>query len=73
MLEVVNQLSARDYRNSLVYHFMFWIKFSIDRMGLRFQIKYREYINRSQTSKNIYHIRSIEQILQFLELIQNQT
>ncbi|MBE9209423.1 adenylate kinase [Nostoc sp. LEGE 06077] len=35
--------------------------------------KYREYIQKAQSNKNIYHIRSIEEISQFFELIKNKT
>lgn len=34
--------------------------------------KYREYIQQAQTHKNVYHIRSIKEILQFYELIQTK-
>jgi adenylate kinase family enzyme len=34
--------------------------------------KYREYIDRVRDTKTVYHIRSIEQITQFFELIENQ-
>lgn len=34
--------------------------------------RYRQYIKRAQSSKKTYHIRSTEQIAQFLELIQNE-
>ena len=36
MLEAVNQLSARDYRKSLVCHFTSWIRFNINLGALRF-------------------------------------
>lgn len=35
--------------------------------------KYREYIQQAQSHKNVYHIRSIEEISQFFELIKNET
>ncbi|MBD1833170.1 adenylate kinase [Cyanobacteria bacterium FACHB-472] len=35
--------------------------------------KYRDYIEQAQSTKRVYHIRSTEQISQFLELIENQT
>lgn len=35
--------------------------------------KYREYIEQAQSTKNVYHLRSTEQISQFFELIENQT
>jgi adenylate kinase family enzyme len=34
--------------------------------------KYREYIKKAQNSKNVYHLRSIEQIAQFFELIESE-
>jgi adenylate kinase family enzyme len=34
--------------------------------------KYREYIDRSQNTKSVYHIRSTEQISQFFESIENR-
>ncbi len=35
--------------------------------------KYREYIEQTQSTKSVYHIRSTEQISQFFELIKNET
>ncbi|MEG4805001.1 adenylate kinase [Microcoleus sp. ARI1-B5] len=35
--------------------------------------KYREYIDRARSTKTVYHIRSTEQISQFLESIENET
>lgn len=35
--------------------------------------KYREYIEQAQSTKSVYHIRSPQQISQFLESIENQT
>jgi adenylate kinase family enzyme len=35
--------------------------------------KYREYIDRARSTKNVYHIRSTKQISQFFESIENQT
>ncbi|MBW4522888.1 MAG: adenylate kinase [Scytolyngbya sp. HA4215-MV1] len=35
--------------------------------------KYRSYIEQAQSAKRVHHIRSIGQILQFLELIKNET
>ncbi|MCU0535605.1 MAG: adenylate kinase [Hydrococcus sp. Prado102] len=35
--------------------------------------KYREYVEQAQNTKNVYHIRSTQQIAQFLELIENNT
>jgi adenylate kinase family enzyme len=35
--------------------------------------RYREYIDRAQTTKRVYHIRSTEQISQFLKLIEAET
>ncbi|MBD2488353.1 adenylate kinase [Aulosira sp. FACHB-615] len=35
--------------------------------------KYRECIQQAQSTKNVYHIRSIQQISQFLELIEHET
>jgi adenylate kinase family enzyme len=35
--------------------------------------KYREYIEQAQSIKSVYHIRSTKQILQFFELIKNET
>lgn len=35
--------------------------------------KYRAYIEQARSTKSVHHIRSIGQILQFLELIQNET
>ncbi|BAZ66185.1 hypothetical protein NIES4106_09320 [Fischerella sp. NIES-4106] len=35
--------------------------------------KYREYIEQTQSTKSVYHIRSTEQISQFFELIENKT
>ncbi|MBD2533723.1 adenylate kinase [Nostoc flagelliforme FACHB-838] len=34
--------------------------------------KYSEYIQQAQSNKNVYHIRSIKEISQFFELIQNE-
>jgi hypothetical protein len=34
--------------------------------------KYREYIDRAQNNKSVYHIRATEQISQFFELIENE-
>ncbi|ALF53261.1 adenylate kinase [Nostoc piscinale CENA21] len=34
--------------------------------------KYREYTKQAQSTKNVYHIRSTQQISQFLELIEHQ-
>ncbi|NJK48709.1 adenylate kinase [Candidatus Gracilibacteria bacterium] len=35
--------------------------------------KYREYVKQAQNTKSVYHIRSTQQISQFLELIKNHT
>jgi adenylate kinase family enzyme len=35
--------------------------------------KYREYIKQVQCSKSVYHLRSVEQIAQFFELVENET
>lgn len=35
--------------------------------------KYREYVKQTQNTKSVYHIRSIKQISQFFELIENDT
>jgi adenylate kinase family enzyme len=35
--------------------------------------KYREYIEQAQSTKSVYHIRSTQQISQFLESIENET
>ncbi len=35
--------------------------------------KYREYIEKAQNTKNVYHIRSTKQISEFLKLIENET
>jgi adenylate kinase family enzyme len=35
--------------------------------------KYREYIDRAQSSKSVYHIRSTEEISQFFESIENES
>jgi adenylate kinase family enzyme len=35
--------------------------------------KYREYIKQAQSTKSVYHIRSIKQISEFFELIENET
>jgi adenylate kinase family enzyme len=34
--------------------------------------KYRDYIKQAQSTKNVYHIRSTQQISQFFELIKNE-
>ncbi|MGH2415640.1 MAG: hypothetical protein ACRDEA_18500 [Microcystaceae cyanobacterium] len=34
--------------------------------------KYREYVEKAQSTKSVYHIRSTEQISQFLESIENE-
>ncbi|MBE9205744.1 adenylate kinase [Nostoc sp. LEGE 06077] len=35
--------------------------------------KYRQYIEQAKNTKNVYHIRSTQQISQFFELIENET
>jgi adenylate kinase family enzyme len=35
--------------------------------------RYREYIEQAQSTKSVYHIRSVEQISQFFELIETET
>jgi adenylate kinase family enzyme len=35
--------------------------------------KYREYIKQGKSTKNVYHIRSIKDITQFFELVENET
>jgi hypothetical protein len=35
--------------------------------------RYRQYIEQAQHTKNVYHIRSTEQIAQFFESVENET